>query len=149
MSHGRPARRGLKAGVLILLAFVIVAQTLLSRASETYEDYSITDKVLCPVVALFLGCALFAIRGEYRGLYGATEILIGLILAFTTRGKLLDSEDWTSLLVAVYIIVRGLDNCEASFKARTGLGFLKFMEGFQNRRALNRDAPNAGAGPDR
>jgi hypothetical protein len=66
-------------------------------------------------IVLFIGILLFVFRCRYRSLYGATEILAGIIVGMmrTWAGFEVGTELFVVLLTAsVYLIVRGLDNVQ-------------------------------------
>lgn len=106
-------------GRAVPLAFVIYGVIVSVR--DLYGWLAVTKyEVIVAVIALLLGGTLFQLRQSLRVLYGASEVLVGVLVAsyrHVPQSSLWEFETFLPFLTAgVYLVVRGFDNIHQGIK---------------------------------
>ena len=116
---------GLVAGIISTLTIDIADKYLDTIHNWTTLHYIYFGIAACSAIILFIGIALFWVRGRYPIIYGTTEVVVGVIAAVNAFARAdfvmsIDPNITIQILGGIYIIVRGLDNFGKGLKA-TGL----------------------------
>ncbi len=118
--------RLVRVATLLPLAFMVIVFGVLPLL-RSLLDFSLQNLPLIAVQALvaltitILGVGLYVMRCRKQMMYGVCECLIGIATAgyFINNLKPEDPAPWFSMLAALYIIVRGVDNVHKSLKGMT------------------------------
>ena len=118
----REALLGALMGSIFLIPVAVVILSVYSLAVDTVDwMYSpnlntYVVNMISSGIVLISGYSLFLFRKKYRSFYGASEVLIGVVIAMNNAQSLFQKGNLDLTLVfafitaGVYLVVRGLDN---------------------------------------
>jgi hypothetical protein len=101
-------------GVVILSVYSLVIDAVDWMHSPNLNSYMVN--IISSSVVLVSGYSLFLFRKNYRSFYGATEVLIGVVIAMNNAQSLFQKGNLDLTLVfafitaGIYLVVRGLDS---------------------------------------
>ena len=99
-------------GILVGILINIVANILWPYANIILDKLSVWGTIL---LILFIGVALYAVRGRYRLIYGVLEFSFGFTFSLRIFWPQFDYStlslsDYIPIIAGFYVMVRGLDN---------------------------------------
>lgn len=110
---------GLIAGMIVVFKLSeIIYPKVLEVVSPVLSSNGLA---FAQIVAVFVGgLMLFKLRSWYRITYGLVEIAFALVYGWVKLAHINSSDygDSVSVVAAVYLVVRGLDNVMVGWKAR-------------------------------
>lgn len=126
----REALLGALIGSILLIPVSVIMLSLYSVAVDAVDWVHSPDlnahivNMLSLGIVLISGYSLFLFRKKYRSIYGATEILIGVVIAMHNAQSLFEKGNldptlfFAFITAGIYLVVRGLDNIHEGNKER-------------------------------